>query len=130
METYELEIEVLAAHLDDLDHVNNVQYVQWMQDVAKAHWNSVVPEDLRKDMVWVVRNHNITYKKAAVLGQTVRVRTYIAENRGYLSKRVVQMYLKSNDALLIDAVTEWCLLDATTLRPKKVPETVSSLFKV
>ena len=32
---------VSKQHLDDLNHVNNVQYLYWAQEVAKAHWNLI-----------------------------------------------------------------------------------------
>ena len=34
---FDLKIQVEAKHIDVLGHVNNVMYVQWMQDVAAAH---------------------------------------------------------------------------------------------
>ena len=37
MEHFEQTIEVTEAHLDELQHVNNVQYLQWVQDIASAH---------------------------------------------------------------------------------------------
>ena len=32
--TYEYDLQVKNKHLDDLDHVNNVQYLQWVQDIT------------------------------------------------------------------------------------------------
>ena len=60
MEAYSKSITVQEDDLDDLDHVNNVRYVQWIQDISKEHWLSVVTPELRKNVVWVVRNHKIT----------------------------------------------------------------------
>ncbi len=34
---FDLKITVQPEHIDILGHVNNVVYVQWMQDVASAH---------------------------------------------------------------------------------------------
>lgn len=34
---FDLRIKVKPQHIDVLGHVNNVVYVQWMQDVASAH---------------------------------------------------------------------------------------------
>ena len=34
---FDLRISVQPEHIDVLGHVNNVIYVQWMQDVAAAH---------------------------------------------------------------------------------------------
>lgn len=32
---------VELKHLDDLQHVNNLQYLYWAQEVAKTHWNKL-----------------------------------------------------------------------------------------
>ena len=54
--------------------------------------------------------------------------TYIAKNQGPISTRVVEIKNKETDELLVKAVTEWCLLDAKTFRPKRVPEEIQALF--
>ena len=32
---------VNKEHLDDLNHVNNVQYLYWAQEIAKTHWDKI-----------------------------------------------------------------------------------------
>lgn len=34
---FDLKLQIQPEHIDSLGHVNNVVYVQWMQDVASAH---------------------------------------------------------------------------------------------
>ena len=34
---FDLKIQVQPEHIDVLGHVNNVVYIQWMQDVAESH---------------------------------------------------------------------------------------------
>lgn len=128
MKTYAEVLNVSEEDLDDLNHVNNIRYVEWIQDISKKHWEKVAPQAMREDMVWVVRNHNINYLKSAVLGDTLQISTYIKDNTGPLSTRVVEIKNHKTGQLLISAHTEWCLLDAKTFRPKRVPETVHNLF--
>ena len=33
------EIVVNDKHLDQNNHVNNVQYVHWVEEMAKEHWD-------------------------------------------------------------------------------------------
>ena len=40
MTVFEVTHTVISDDLDDLLHVNNVRYVQWVQDIAKAHWGA------------------------------------------------------------------------------------------
>jgi len=74
MEYFEKTLTVSEDDLDDLNHVNNVRYVQWVQDISKEHWQSVAPPEMQEGVVWVVMNHNISYKSAAVLGDIIKVR--------------------------------------------------------
>ncbi|MDF0716150.1 thioesterase [Muricauda sp. 334s03] len=128
MKTYSEVFDVTPNDLDDLNHVNNIRYVEWIQDISKKHWMHVTSEETQKSMVWVVRNHNITYHKSAVLGNTILMNTYIESNKGPISTRIVEIKNKATDELLVKAVTEWCLLDAKTFRPKRVPGEIEALF--
>lgn len=126
---YEMTIVVSREDLDDLDHVNNVRYLQWVQDISKAHWESRAPEKLRKSMVWVVKQHLIEYRNAAKLGDTVVVRTYISKTEGAISTRVVEMHDLNSKKPLLRAETQWCLLHAKTFKPLRIPEEVRSVFQ-
>ncbi|MEW2922271.1 acyl-ACP thioesterase domain-containing protein [Muricauda sp. ANG21] len=129
MQTYTESFEVRLQDLDDLNHVNNVRYVEWIQEISKNHWQDVTTEEIRKDMVWVVKNHNISYHKSAVLGDSIEMNTYIKSNKGPISTRVVEIKDNKTGQLLVNAHTEWCLLDAKTFRPKRIPESVQKLFE-
>ena len=128
MKTYSEAFDVVPNDLDDLNHVNNIRYVEWIQEISKRHWNHVTTEAIQQSLIWVVRNHNITYHKSAVLGNTMLINTYIAKNQGPISTRVVEIKNKETDELLVKAVTEWGLLDAKTFRPNRVPEEIQALF--
>ncbi|WP_036385369.1 thioesterase family protein [Muricauda sp. MAR_2010_75] len=129
MQTHTETFEVRLQDLDDLNHVNNVRYVEWIQEISKNHWQELTTEEIRKEMVWVVKNHNISYHKSAVLGDTIQMNTYIKSNKGPISTRVVEIKDNKTGQLLVNAHTEWCLLDAKTFRPKRVPESVQKLFE-
>ncbi|WP_418498730.1 acyl-CoA thioesterase [Flagellimonas sp.] len=129
MHTFTEIFDVAVDDLDDLNHVNNIRYVEWIQDISKKHWEQVTDADIRKEMIWVVRNHNISYLKSAVLGDTVEVTTHIEASKGPLSIRAVEIKNHKTGELMVKSTTEWCLLDAKTFRPKRVPESVQELFK-
>ncbi|WP_425237357.1 acyl-CoA thioesterase [Ulvibacterium sp.] len=128
MRAFEKTITVIPEDLDDLNHVNNVRFVQWIQDVSKEHWQKVATPVMQKDVVWVVMNHNITYKNAAKLDDVVRIRTHIAQSRGATSVRAVEMYNDKTNELLLRSTTEWCLLNGITLRPMRISQDIIQLF--
>ncbi|MEO9892942.1 acyl-ACP thioesterase domain-containing protein [Aurantibacter sp.] len=128
MNYYEKTIVVGEEDLDDLDHVNNVRYVQWIQDISKEHWQARVTKEILESVVWVVMNHNITYKSAAMLNDTILVRTHIAKSRGPISVRVVEMFNAKTNSLLVRSSTEWCLLNAKTFKPTRISENIKEIF--
>jgi len=129
MNIFEKSIRVKKKDLDELDHVNNVRYVQWIQDVSKAHWEHIVPENIRKNMIWVVRRHEIVYKIPSVLNDHLRIRTYISNNQGFISTRVVEFFDANSGKLKIKGSTDWCLLNVQTGNPMPISEEIHTLFK-
>ncbi|MFS4491513.1 acyl-CoA thioesterase [Maribacter sp. 2308TA10-17] len=128
MTNYEKQLIVSKDDLDELDHVNNVRYVQWIQDVSKEHWQRYASNEIQSTVVWVVMNHNITYKGAAQLNDQIKIQTHIAESRGATCMRIVEMYNAITNQLLLRSKTEWCLLNAKTLRPTRISEEIKNVF--
>ena len=129
MDLYEKVVVVRKEDLDDLHHVNNVRYVEWIQDISKDHWEARASENVKNKVVWVVLSHNVQYRNEAKLGDTVRIKTYIADTKGPISVRAVEMHLADRDTLLVESKTEWCLLNASTLKPMRISEEIRSFFE-
>ncbi len=129
MEFFEKTLAVQDSDLDDLNHVNNVRYLQWIQDISKEHWELKAPDQIKKEVVWVVMSHNIHYRGQARLGDIIRIRTFIAETRGAISVRAVEMRDDKTNALLVESKTEWCLLGGKQLKPMRISEEIRSLFE-
>ena len=49
-------------HIDVMGHVNNAVWVQWVQDMATAHWDAVADPQHARDFVWLVVRHEIDYR--------------------------------------------------------------------
>lgn len=114
--------------LDDLQHVNNVRYVQWIQDIAKEHWEVRATEQLKNDFIWVVIRHEIDYKKQAFLGDDLLIETFVGETTFVTSERFVNIKNAKTDEVLVAAKSTWCLLDAETKRPTKITEDLRTVF--
>jgi len=123
-----LKHKVAKEHLDDLKHVNNVQYLYWAQEIAKAHWYKIKPLISKYSAVWMVRNHEVTYKLGAFLGDIIRVETYVEKVRGPLSLRVVEFFDDKNNQLLVRCRTQWCYIDPVVRKPSRVPSEIKDCF--
>ena len=127
--TFELDIIVQDTHLDDNDHVNNVQYLQWIQDVAKAHWEHEADESWLRDYYWVALSHFVEYKKPAFLHDLLVIKTHIESFKGVKSERFVRVYHKKTDELLCQCVTIWCMLDRKSNKPTRVTQDMERAFE-
>lgn len=119
---------VLPNHLDEMNHVNNVVYVQWAQDVAKAHWRHV-GSSLMNRFVWVALRHEIDYLSPAFLHDEVELLTWVGEALGPRFERHIVIRNSRTGQEYAKARTIWCLLDAGSLKPKRIQEEILTAFQ-
>ncbi|WP_343486123.1 acyl-CoA thioesterase [Allomuricauda sp. d1] len=122
-------IAVTYKDLDELNHVNNIRYIEWIQEISREHWQKVSKKQFDHAFLWVVRKHDITYHHAAQENDNLLVSTHIALFHGPISKRIVEIKNNKTGQLLVRSITDWCLVDKVDLRPKRIPESMSSLFE-
>jgi acyl-CoA thioester hydrolase len=125
---FENSITVLLDDIDVMGHVNNIIYLRWVQEAAIAHWNSLATDQMKKDYVWVVVRHEIDYLASAKLESELVARTWIGEHSGVKSERFVNICDKHSDKIYAKVKTVWCLLDAKTLRPKRIESDIVNAF--
>lgn len=123
---YHIQIRVQESHLDELQHVNNVEYFHFLQEVAIAHWNAIAPKEAIEELRWVVRKHLIEYLKPAHLHDELTVETWVEEFSSVTSLRKYQ--IRRDKDVLVNAETLWIALDTKTMKPKRVDKTIASLF--
>ncbi|WMI67571.1 thioesterase family protein [Mangrovimonas sp. YM274] len=128
MKTFETIITVTEDDLDQLNHVNNVRYVQWVQDVASQHWDAGATQAIKDQYFWVLVKHTIEYKQPAFLGESIRLKTYIAKSEGVISTRIVEIYNNTTSKLLVTSKANWCLISKNTNRPCRITEEIEHLF--
>lgn len=126
--TYQHKIIVQKSDIDNLNHVNNVVYVQWVQDVATAHWNVLASAEIQKKYSWVVLKHEIEYATPAFLNDILLVKTWVEKSAGVRSERHVEFYNEKSNKLIVRAKTTWCLLDAVTQKPRRIEADILDIF--
>jgi acyl-CoA thioester hydrolase len=125
-----------TVHDDEIDvqgHVNNVCYVQWLQDAAVAHsaaqgWPTAAY--LRLGCGWVVRSHTIEYHRPAQAGQAIVVQTWVATFKRVTSLRRYRVLRVADGALLATAETKWAFVNYATGQPIRVPEEIVQAFVI
>jgi acyl-CoA thioester hydrolase len=121
-------IKVQLDDLDDLEHVNNVVYLRWVQDIAAAHWANIASEEMKRKYSWVVLRHEIDYRNPAVLGDELTVLTWVSSCEGVRSVRNVRFCQSASEKLVAETKTTWCLLDSQTMKPKRIEQDIISIF--
>ncbi|HEY5544826.1 MAG TPA: acyl-CoA thioesterase [Gemmatimonadaceae bacterium] len=124
---FEQAITVVAEDLDELNHVNNVVYLRWVQDIATAHWTAIAPPEALQSVAWVARRHEIDYLSAATLGEELVVRTWVGQAEGLTFERLTEIR-RADGQVIARARTLWVPIDRGTGRPRRVSHEVRALF--
>ena len=120
---FERDYTASPEHIDELGHVNNAEWVRWIQDIAVSHWHAVAPDEHRERYIWVVTRHEIDYRGNIREGGT-RVS---GTPRGAQFDREVR-FVDDAGKVLVSALTRWAMLDAKTLRPQRVTTEIAAPF--
>ena len=123
---FQMSIVVTEEVLDEANHVNNVEYLRWVQEVSQQHWRSKVNQETIQKYAWVALDHHIQYKMPAFLHEELTLRTFISANTAATCTREVEIY--RNDKLITKAKTSWCLIDNHTQKPARIPAEILDRF--
>lgn len=127
---YSKTITIPSAAIDENGHVNNVVYVQWMQDIAVEHYASIGGIEAQgPDSTWVIRKHSVEYFLPAFAGEEIEIRTWVEALRKVRSLRMYEFVRKSDGKVLVKGETDWVFMDSKTGRIKAIPVEVEGIFK-
>ena len=128
--TYSKTITVPKEVIDGNGHVNNVVYVQWMQDIAVEHYSSIGGVKAQgPESTWVIREHKIEYFLPAFEGEVIEIRTWVENVRRVRSLRKYEFVRKSDNKVLVKGETDWVFVNVKMGRPQAVPEEVIKVFQ-
>lgn len=115
-------------HIDELGHVNNAVWVQWIQTAATSHWDARADDAAKDAYIWVVVRHEIDYHRPLLEGQTATAHTWVAESaKGAKFDRNVA-FTDADGQRLVTALTTWALIDKASGRPMRVPVELVARF--
>jgi len=116
-------------HIDVMGHVNNAVWVQWIQDMATAHWDAAARAEDRAAVVWLVVRHEIDYRGNIAEGESATATTWIeGEPKGAKSLRRVDFH-DADGKLVVTAATTWAMLDRASGRPLRVRPELLAPFR-
>jgi acyl-CoA thioester hydrolase len=118
--------------VDRNGHVNNVVYIQWMQDAAIAHAQAsgCTKASEAVGATWVVRTHHVEYLSPAFAGDKITVLTWPANFRRVRSLRKYKFVRAADQTVIARAETDWVFVDAKTGKPQSIPAEVKNTLPI
>lgn len=116
---------------DAYGHLNNTNYLRWMQEAAFAASAAVGYDFARYDELghlWLVRETDIEYLAPLFYGDEVRVKTWVMDFRRFMSRRAYEFTLIRSGQIVARAATDWAYVNAKTLRPAAIPQAMRQAF--
>lgn len=129
-ERFEQPITILPGDIDIFQHVNNVVYLRWVQDVSIAAWLARATEEQKAKIGWVVKRHEIEYQDSARLGDELVGRTWVGGAERHIFERYVDIVRVRDQKVLARARSLWCPVDMRTRRLMRVGADVYERFSV
>ncbi|WP_128894800.1 acyl-CoA thioesterase [Longirhabdus pacifica] len=134
MEHHTFEIDVRSTEIDTLGHVNNAKYLEYME-WARFDWiqkAGLTVEKLREKQIMIVLvNVNINYRKEIRFGDKVKVVTKpVKPTRvGGKSGTMIQEIYNQHGDLATDAEITIVFIDAVKRKSIEIPEEIIQAAK-
>lgn len=128
MNTYTMTFTAGPEHIDELGHVNNGVWVNWMEQVATAHWQADGDPVHVAAFAWVVTRHEIDYRGNVQAGETVTALTEIRDGPSGARFDRHMTFTNAAGKLLVRARTTWAMIDRANGRLLRVPAEVAAPF--
>jgi acyl-CoA thioester hydrolase len=130
---YEYTLTVSEHAIDEQGHVNNLEYLGWMQSAAVAHsavqgWSVQRYREIGAG--WVVRTHYIKYLQPAFAGDDILVLTWVADFRKIRSLRKYKIIRPADQAVLALAETDWAFIGREHHAPRRIPPELAAAFVI
>jgi acyl-CoA thioester hydrolase len=125
-------LQVAADVVDANGHVNNVAYIQWLQDAAIRHAqdSGCMAATTAAGAIWVVRTHHIEYLAPAFAGDTLTVLTWVVNYPKVRSLRKYKIIRTADETVIARAETDWVFVNAKTGHPMTIPDEVKNTLPI
>jgi acyl-CoA thioester hydrolase len=129
---YQYKLTVTGDAVDVNGHVNNLEYLRWMQDAAILHSDAqgCTKATTAAGATWVVRTHRVEYLRPAFAGEEIIVLTWVSNFRRVQSLRKYKIIRVKDNAVLVEGETDWVFVDAQTGRLRSIPKNVMAAFEI
>jgi len=128
-QAYRRQFRVRIYECDAYGHVNNANYLRYMQQAAAEASADVGFDPARYEALgtlWLIRETGIEYLRPVLPEQLLEVRTWVADFRRVVSRRRYAMSVEGQP--VAEAYTDWVYVDRATQRPARIPPEMALAF--
>ena len=132
----EVQTRRITVGVDSIDahqHVNNQEYLRWMQELAIEHSTALgwpLERYLASGASWYVKTHFIEYLRPALLGDALLACTWVAGMSERSSPRHTLFVREDDHQIVARAETQWIFVSLKNGRPLAIPDAVRTAFPV
>lgn len=122
---------VRTYEVDENGHVNNAVYLNWVEHIAAEHAEAIGfgrEWSIAHGGAWVVRRHDIVYRRPAVRGDEVHVMVRVLAVGGVRGRRQTWIRRAADQSLLAEAVSDWVWVRLSDGRPAPVPAEIIEAY--
>lgn len=119
-------IIISPDHIDFMGHVNNANYLNWVQDAVIAHWEKFAPTQAVSDHLWVALKHEITYRRPAFLDDDIIAEVILEKIHG--ARAFYQTVIRRGEDVVAEITSSWCCVDASSHRPVRIARDIAAHF--
>jgi acyl-CoA thioester hydrolase len=119
---FQQDFTVRQYECDAFGHLNNVNYVRYMQEAALGASAAVgwdMARYVQAGTQWIIRETDVTYLLPLRYGDTVTLKTWVEDFRRVRSVRRYEFYCAG--VLVAHASTDWVYVDVASGRPAAIP---------
>ena len=131
-EPFVIEIRVESSAIDEYDHVNNAEYLRWIEQVSWAHSESLglsLARYRELDRGMAVHRHELDYLAPAFEGDRLALATWIIDGDGRLTlTRRFQLIRPADGRTLLRARTRFACIALSSGRPRRLPEEYRRIY--
>lgn len=117
---------VKTTDLDFLGHANNKSYLDWMEQIAWHHAQSVgIDKPLQKQLnrILAVHQHSMHYLASCYAGDEIELSTWIGKQIGCCQRERFFEFVRLTDhKTVFKAQSIYVCITLDTHRPKKIPQ--------
>lgn len=131
---FDIHHTVAADEIDGQGHVHNLRYIAWSLRAASGHsaamgWDAATMMQCYGSG-WVVRSHEIVYRLAALAGDEIVVRTWIADVARHAATRRSVICRISDRKVLARIRTRWAMVDLRIRKAMAIPAEIATSIAV